>query len=331
MDFSMTEIRKYTYSSVLGPYINDFIAEKRALGYIYNAEAYELYRLDKYWKDHCYNDPCMSLEMLDEWLSAKPGEGKTGHNRRIIAARLLAVYLNSIGIPAYIPLISVRPSENKVHVLSHEELRQLFNVIDTCQPKSLSKAHYRIAKEYQVMFRLYYCCGMRNNEVCTLAVKDIDFDSGIITVHNGKGHKDRLVYLPEDLKEMLVTLRAYLTKELGDEPYWMFPGNKHHKHVSKSNIDKRFRFFWTKTEASKQCDKNPTPHCLRHTFVVHRLNEWFLNGEDLNVMFSYLCKYLGHKDPDETFYYYHMVNEAFDIIRQKDKMTDSVIPEVRRR
>jgi len=314
VDFFLTEIRKYTYSSVLGPYIEDFIAEKRALGFIYNAEAYELYRLDKYWNDHCYNDPCMSFEMLDEWLSAKPGEGKTGHNRRIIAARLLAVYINSLGIPAYIPLISVRPSENKVHVLSREELRQLFNVIDTCQPNSLSKAHYRIAKEYQVMFRLYYCCGMRNNEVCTLAVKDIDFDSGIITVRNGKGHKDRLVYLPEDLKEMLVALRLYLTKELEDEPYWMFPGNKR-----------------TKTEASKNCDKNPTPHCLRHTFVVHRLNEWILKGEDLNVMFSYLSKYLGHKDPDETFYYYHMVNEAFDIIRQKDTMTDSVIPEVRRR
>ena len=77
MDFLMTEIRKYTYTSVLGPYIDDFINEKRALGYIYNAEAYELYRLDNYWNDHCYSDPCMSFEMLDEWLSAKPGEGKT--------------------------------------------------------------------------------------------------------------------------------------------------------------------------------------------------------------------------------------------------------------
>lgn len=331
MDFLMTEIRKYTYTSVLGPYIDDFINEKRALGYIYNAEAYELYRLDNYWNDHCYSDPCMSFEMLDEWLSAKPGEGKTGHNRRIIAARLLAVYLNSLGIPAYVPLISVQPSKNKVHVLSLEEIRELFTIIDTCLPNRWCKVNYRLAKQYQVIFRLYYCCGMRNNEVCSLAVKDIDFESGIITVRNGKGHKDRLVYLPKDLKEMIKALHTYLVKDLGTEPYWMFPGNNPDKHVSKNNIDTRFRFFWSKTEASKHCDKNPTPHCLRHTFVVHRLNEWILRGEDLGVMFSYLCKYLGHKDPAETFYYYHLVNEAFEIIRTKDKTAISVIPEVRRR
>ena len=42
----MTEIRNYTYTSVLSPYIEGFIAEKRSLGFIYNSEAYELFRLD---------------------------------------------------------------------------------------------------------------------------------------------------------------------------------------------------------------------------------------------------------------------------------------------
>ena len=41
----MTEIRNYTYTSVLSPYIEGFIAEKRSLGFIYNSEAYELFRV----------------------------------------------------------------------------------------------------------------------------------------------------------------------------------------------------------------------------------------------------------------------------------------------
>ena len=64
---------------------------------------------------------------------------------------------------------------------------------------------------------------------------------------------------------------------------------------------------------------------------MDRINSWILEGIDINVMFTYLSKYLGHKDPDESYYYYHLVSDAFRIIRQKDKTSDEVIPEVRRR
>ena len=48
-------------------------------------------------------------------------------------------------------------------------------------------------------------------------------------------------------------------------------------------------------------------------------------------MLSYLSKYLGHSDPGETFYYYHLVSDAFRILKAKDKASRDVIPEVRRR
>ena len=57
----MTEIRNYAYTSILAPYIEGFIAEKRSLGFIYNSEAYELFRLDAYWNEKGFSDPCMSF------------------------------------------------------------------------------------------------------------------------------------------------------------------------------------------------------------------------------------------------------------------------------
>ena len=54
-------------------------------------------------------------------------------------------------------------------------------------------------------------------------------------------------------------------------------------------------------------------------------------GIDINVMFIYLSKYLGHKDPNESYYYYHLAKDAFRIIRQKDTISEEVLPEVRRR
>ena len=327
----MTEIRNYAYTSALSPYIEGFIAEKRSLGFIYNSEAYELFRLDAYWNEKRFSDPCMSFEMLDEWLRAKPGEGKAGHRRRVSAAKMLAVYMNSLGIPAYVPLLKVGKDHNKVHIFSHEEIRDVFKEIDSYVPNSIIPADFRMAKEYPLMFRLYYCCGMRNNEACALETKDVDLAAGIITVRDGKNQKDRLVYLPEDLREMAESYYRYLCQALGYTPRWFFPGRFPDRHVGKGQIDKRFSAFWAGTASSKNCDKKPTPHCFRHTFVVNRINMWIEGGMDLDVMLPYLSKYLGHTDPQETFYYYHMVSDAFRILKRKDKASSDVLPEVRRR
>ena len=111
----------------------------------------------------------------------------------------------------------------------------------------------------------------------------------------------------------------------------VFPGRFPDRHVGKGQIDKRFSAFWAETVSSKNCDKKPTPHCFRHTFVVNRINMWIERGMDLDVMLPYLSKYLGHTDPQETFYYYHMVNDAFRILKRKDKTSSDILPEVRRR
>ena len=89
--------------------------------------------------------------------------------------------------------------------------------------------------------------------------------------------------------------------------------------------------YLAETASSKNCDKKPTPHCFRHTFVVNRINMWIERGMDLDVMLPYLSKYLGHTDPQETFYYYHIVSDAFRILKRKDKTSSGILPEVRRR
>ena len=59
------------------------------------------------------------------------------------------------------------------------------------------------------------------------------------------------------------------------------------------------------------------------------MNLWMKADTDLKVMMPYLSQYLGHKGPVETYYYYHQVQEIFETIRRKDKISSRVIPEVR--
>ncbi|MEE5991462.1 MAG: site-specific recombinase, partial [Lachnospiraceae bacterium] len=75
-------------------------------------------------------------------------------------------------------------------------------------------------------------------------------------------------------------------------------------------------------------DKKPTVHCLRHAFVIKRLNLWMESDIPLRVMMPYLSSYLGHSGPMETYYYFHQVRDAFQTVRRKDKISMRVIPEV---
>ena len=327
----MAYLRDYHYQSVLAPYIQDYISIKRKLGYIYNSKSYQLYRLDHYWIENGYNDPHLTSQRLEKWISALPNERKNSQQNRIRAAKSLAVYLNTIGIKCDIPSINIGKDYPQIHILDKTELKELFAVIDSYVPIKSNPMNLRLADEYPIIFRFYYCCGMRNNEVCSLKSNDIDLINGIIKVHNGKNNKERLVYLAEDLRILVNNYFTKLKANLGYEPYWFFPGRNPDKQIPKTSIDKKFSQFWYMTASSKHCDKKPTPHSLRHGFVVDRINKWIIDGVDINVMLTYLSKYLGHNGPDDSFYYYHLVMGAFNIIKQKDTISDYVFPEIRRR
>lgn len=55
---------------------------------------------------------------------------------------------------------------------------------------------------------------------------------------------------------------------------------------------------------------------------------WMKEGKDLNVMMPFLSKYMGHVGPQETFYYYHHLESIYPIIKEKDKHSSNIIPEV---
>jgi integrase/recombinase XerD len=66
-----------------------------------------------------------------------------------------------------------------------------------------------------------YAAGLRRSEVARLRVHDVDSARMTITVHQGKGHKDRVVMLSPILLE---TLRQYWRYEKPKE--WLFPRKK---------------------------------------------------------------------------------------------------------
>ncbi|MCH7521227.1 MAG: tyrosine-type recombinase/integrase [Candidatus Marinimicrobia bacterium] len=55
------------------------------------------------------------------------------------------------------------------------------------------------------MLEMIYGGGLRVSELVQLRVKDLDFESGSLTVRAGKGGKDRVTFLPKRLVSELTS------------------------------------------------------------------------------------------------------------------------------
>lgn len=318
-------MKEIKLNSPFASYIEGLLAQKRSGGYIYDSEAGILESFDRF----CIERGIMKCEITRNifmsWAEQRETESLTSRARRATVLRQLALYMKSLGMDAYVSSVSFSTNKAFVHVLSAEELAAVFEVIDA-YTISAAAYHY-FAFEYRLLFRLYYCCGMRLSEGVSLTKQDINLSDGSITIRKSKGRKDRVVYMADDLCRF-VSEYLQVMKHLVPDTIWVFPSKDPSKHLVKHNVCRKFREFWAKTPYAKDCDKRPTPHCLRHTYVVDKMNEWMMQGKDLGVMMAYLSAYLGHSTMEETFYYYHHTHKAFNIIKEKDVMSSVVIPEV---
>lgn len=322
------KISGYQFQSCFAPYIEKFIQEKRAAGFIYETEAWKLKHFDAFCIEESVTEPCLNRELVKKWGTLRDGEALATCSARTSVIRQFALFLAPLGIEAYIPSNYYKAEKKVVHILPDAEIKAFFEEVDGYVPAISIAGFYRLAAEYKVIFRLIYCCGLRISEARKLRWKDVDFKQGTLRILQAKGHKDRLIYMAEDLTELLQTYEKALYDKYHCLSDWVFPARETDRCLSNGTIDKKFREFWALTPHAEYCGKAPTVHCLRHTFVVKRMNLWMEEGIPLKEMLPFLSRYLGHQSPDETFYYYHQAAEAFRIIRDKDKTGKLVIPEV---
>jgi integrase/recombinase XerD len=312
------------YSSSLAPYITGLIKQKCACGYSYELEAYILESFDRFCIEQNHNTGTITRDLVMQWAIQRPTEGKNYRNQRVSFVRQVALYMQSLGEHPYIPKHFASETMEVPHILSYAELQSFFAAVDAYVPPQPS--FRRLVLTYQVLFRLFYCCGLRLAEGCYLRRSCVDLQNGTIKILQSKGNKDRLVYLAHDVCVMFKQYDEAMQKIVPNRE-WFFPGWYLHRAIRKTSVDKKFREFWNKTPFAGKVDKRPTVQSLRHTFVVNKMNEWMQTGVD-TAMMPYLSRYLGHSSIAETQYYFHAIEQAFPIVRRCDMVSWSIIPEV---
>ena len=118
----------------------------------------------------------------------------------------------------------------------------------------------------RAMFMLMLRCGLRVEEVSRLTADAIEYRRRQLYVFNGKGSKDRVVYLSEDA---MIALQTYMQKRKFCKEKRVFlvqKGPLRGKPISVRGIQKRIEYYAQKTGIQVSC------HHLRHTMATQLLN-----------------------------------------------------------
>jgi site-specific recombinase XerD len=119
----------------------------------------------------------------------------------------------------------------------------------------------------------------------------------VVVVRQGKGKKDRQVWLSPAL---LPLLRRYW--KLYGLQSWLFLGPRVHEPITRSGVE----FICQKAGRDAQITKAVYPHLLRHSFATHLLEA----GMDLRS----IQLLLGHASLSSTSIHLHVANPALQAL-----------------
>jgi site-specific recombinase XerD len=118
----------------------------------------------------------------------------------------------------------------------------------------------------QAMFRIMLRCGLRVDEVANLYISDLDLKHNKIFIRNGKGRKDRVVYVSPDAYGAIVNYLRVRPLSKAKKLFLVEKGSYLGEPISVRGIQKRIEYYSRITGIDVSC------HQLRHTMATQMLN-----------------------------------------------------------
>lgn len=215
------------------------------------------------------------VRLFLEYLSDKNLAGNT-MNTYHMAIRFL--FENVLEKRMWIDIKYSKTPKKLPEVLSKEEVRNLIDSIRNFK--------------HQLMICFMYSSGLRVSELINIKVRDLNLEKNFGFVRNGKGGKDRLITLSNNL---IPAIRKLILEENLEDKNYLFQSNRGKKYSIRT-IQKIV------DNSSKLCGikRKIHPHTLRHSFATHLIE----NGYDVTNVQALL----GHKSPETTLIYTHIAS-----------------------
>jgi integrase len=309
------------FASPLGAYMERYIALHRSHGRAYTAEEPILCRFDRFLVSHSEPPPtALSDSILTQWLSLFAGSKPQHRYKTFTVIRRFCLYLRRFQPDAYVPDPSLTPPPPGPffpHIYSRSEIGTLLGAARQLKASAYSPLRPQM---FYLLIMLLYTTGMRLGEALRLRLGDIDRKSQSLCIRQTKFFKSRLVPLSSSvMKDLEDYLRLRQRSGAPMSPDSFIFQNPHQKGpYSNSAIQEPFRRMLKRLGLKlTQGHSGPRIHDLRHTFAVHRLEEWYRRGCDVQSRLGVLSTYLGHVGIASTQRYLTMTTELLQQASQR--------------
>jgi integrase len=307
---SLRQPEKFT--SPLGSSMEKFISLGRSQGKRYRNEEEILCRFDRFLRS--YSDPPRNLSdpVLKKWLTHSQTCQPSSRYLNFAVVRRFCLYLSRFNPNVYIPDISLVQSKSPTllpYVYSRAEIAAFLKAARQLAPSPVSPIR---PQTYYFLFLLLYTTGMRISEALNLEFSDIDWKNQTLHIREAKFFKSRLVPLSGSVAQELNNYVQY-RQAAGltiDDKAPLFQNPHRIGHLSKSTVTTTFSGICRQLNV-RPIDgrRNPCIHSFRHTMAVHRLEDWYRRGEDVQTKLRLLSIYLGHTKIASTQRYLTMTAE----------------------
>ena len=264
--------------------------------YVKKAKCY-LRSLDRFMAENKMTDKVLEEQLVSRWLSSKPVKDETKRNMYSEINRF-AKYLSSLGFTAVMPEAPRQGKDYVPYFFSEDELRRIIHAADNFLGSvRITKATYF----FPIVLRLLYCCGLRLGEALSLAWRDVDFMSGVITIRAAKNMKQRFVPLSDSMGGLLAEYRKMvqhmgMCREYLFETDMRYGADKPMRNLTfESWFGRVLRAVGIECIKDNPNDRGPCPHCLRHLFVYDSFLKSESEGRCFEETVPYLSAFLGHE------------------------------------
>jgi integrase len=204
------------------------------------------------------------LDYIDQRLAA--GRAVSGVNAELRTLHSFLLFLQDEGyaVPqSLLRIPSLKQPDRLPKYLTDQQIRLLRAEIERRVRESSLASHKRLALLTRAAFYLLWQCGLRLGELEELRLEDLDFGTnlsrhdlgrGKLTVRNGKGQKDRAVYLTDTT---ILALKDYLAVRGA--------GTSDHVFLYRNVLVKKDLIRAQLGCAGERVGVHVYPHRLRHT------------------------------------------------------------------
>jgi integrase len=298
--------------TALAEHAEDYLRLRRALGAKLTDTEPLLVSFTGYLNEQA--QPVVTVNAAVAWATQPAVASRAQVARRLAAVRGFASYLHAFDAATEIPpthLLPAGSSRTASYIYPDAEVVALLDAARRRQPGPAGAG-------MATLIGLMAAAGLRTGEALRASREDFDSATGTLSILKTKWGKSRRIPLHPSTVTALGDYAAFRDRHVSKPADPALLLSSRGTRITPAMLHRWFPAVRADAGITTGPGQRPARlYDLRHTFAVHTLTDWHTAGIDVRRQLPVLSTYLGHVNPDNTYWYLQATPELMGALAER--------------